>query len=200
MELQNFWQDSQYSKEEYEEPFLDDNIKKVETQLGHSLPASYLNFMKQHNGGILKKRHFIINESTSIELEGFFSLGKTATHSILGSFGSLFWINDWEYPSLGIYICDTSSGGHDMICLDYSKQNKEPEVVHIDQSENYKITILAKNFEEFILNLKNEEDNATPEGFIWHYMNDYDAETNSRSLQLVQKEAHMRAFHIDYEK
>jgi len=200
MELQNFWKDSEYSKTEYEEPFLEQTIQKVETEFGYKLPASYISFMKQHNGGILKKRHFKVDESTSIELEGFISLGETVTHSILGQFGSAFWIDDWEYPNIGIYICDTSSGGHDMICLDYSKQKREPEVVHIDQSENYKITVLAENFEEFIRKLENEEENVTPEGFVWHYMNDYDPKTNKVSMQLVQKEAHMGFIHIDYEK
>ena len=198
MKLQDFWKDSEYSKMYYEEPFLEENIIKVEDRLGYKLPTSYIKFMKEHNGGIVKKRHFTVDKLT-IELEGFFSLGETATFSILGDFGSSFWIEEWDYPNIGVYICDTSSGGHDMICLDYSKNNKEPEVVQVDQSKNYKVTFLAKNFEEFILNLEDKEESKTPEGFVWHYMNDYDPKTKQVSMQLVKKEVHMKFFHIDYE-
>ena len=46
-----------------------------------------------------------------------------------------------------------------MIMLDYTKNGKsgEPEVVHVDQGRNFKIIFLAKNFEEFIEGLVNEE-------------------------------------------
>jgi hypothetical protein len=29
------------------------------------------------------------------------------------------WINEWEYPNIGIYFGNCPSGGHDMIALDY---------------------------------------------------------------------------------
>jgi hypothetical protein len=47
-----------------------------------------------------------------------------------------------------------------MILLDYSKCGKddEPEVVHVDQENDYKKTFLAKDFETFIKGLKNEEE------------------------------------------
>ena len=47
-----------------------------------------------------------------------------------------------------------------MVAFDYTNCGKdgEPEVVHIDQENNYKKTFLAKDFETFIMNLKNEEE------------------------------------------
>jgi hypothetical protein len=64
------------------------------------------------------------------------------------------------YPSDGIYICDCPSAGHDMILLDYSAcgKNGEPEVVHVDQENNFKKTFLAKDFETFIRGLRQEEE------------------------------------------
>ena len=42
-----------------------------------------------------------------------------------------------------------------MICLDYRKNGNtgEPEVVHVDQENEYKVTFLASSFEEFIQSL-----------------------------------------------
>lgn len=46
-----------------------------------------------------------------------------------------------------------------MFFLDYREygQQGEPNVVHIDQEYNYTITVLAKNFEEFIIGLVNNK-------------------------------------------
>ena len=47
-----------------------------------------------------------------------------------------------------------------MVFLDYREcgPNGEPKVVHIDQEFDYKITLLAQNFEEFINKLCYEEE------------------------------------------
>ena len=49
-----------------------------------------------------------------------------------------------------------------MIFLDYREcgRNGEPKVVHIDQEWDYRITVLADNFEEFIRKLTTEENFA----------------------------------------
>ena len=72
-------------------------------------------------------------------------------------------IDEWEYPDIGVAICDCPSAGHDMIFLDYREcgRNGEPKVVHIDQEWDYRITVLADNFEEFIRKLTTEENFAS---------------------------------------
>ena len=46
-----------------------------------------------------------------------------------------------------------------MVCLDYRGcgPGGEPQVVHIDQECDYKITFVAKNFEAFIRGLEDTE-------------------------------------------
>jgi hypothetical protein len=46
-----------------------------------------------------------------------------------------------------------------MICLDYRECGieGEPQVVHIDQELDYKITFVAPNFESFIRGLEKED-------------------------------------------
>ena len=58
-------------------------------------------------------------------------------------------IDEWEYPAIGVAICDCPSAGH-------AARSREPKVAHVNQENDYKITPLAKNFEKFILSLVNE--------------------------------------------
>lgn len=160
-DLFDFWDDSPYALHEYVEVAPSDElIDSIEHELGYKLPASYIALMKQHNGGIPFNDCFPTNEPTSwasdhVAINGIFSIGRHKTYSLCGSMGSQFMIEEWGYPAIGICICDCPSAGHDMIMLDYSKcgRNGEPEVVHVDQENDFKITFLAKDFETFIRGL-----------------------------------------------
>jgi len=162
----DFWNESSYSQRDYVEEFPDDEmIASVEEELGYKLPASYIELMRIQNGGLVDKDCFPTTEETSwandhIAITGIMGIGRNKTNSICGELGSKFMIEEWGYPNDGVYICDCPSAGHDMILLDYSKCGKdgEPEVVHVDQEDEYKKTFLAKNFETFIKGLKEEDD------------------------------------------
>ena len=64
-------------------------------------------------------------------------------------------IDEWGYPKIGIVICVTPAFGHTMIMLDYRKCGKdgEPEVVLVDEEDNYSINFIAKDFETFVMGL-----------------------------------------------
>ncbi len=146
-------------------------IAMVEKALDVKLPASYIEFLSHKNGGYLLKDACPCNEPTSwaedhVGISSLLSIDKDASNSLLGELGSKFMIEEWGYPDIGVAIADCPSAGHDMIFLDYRKcgrhmERGEPEVVHIDQEFDYKITFLAKNFEEFVrmlVPLENYED------------------------------------------
>ena len=95
--------------------------------------------MKQHNGGSPHKQCFPTDVPTSwaddhIAIEGIMGIGRNKTYAIGGELGSRFMIEAWEYPDIGVAICDCPSAGHDMIFLDYRQcgPSGEPQVVHID--------------------------------------------------------------------
>ena len=164
-DLTDFWDDSDYALKEYvNDPPSDELIKSIEEELGYKLPASYIWLMKQHNGGIPKNTCFPSDEPTSwaedhIAITGIMGIGKEKACSLCGSLGSQFMIDEWEYPPIGVAICDCPSAGHDMIFLDYREcgPQGEPKVVHVDQENDYKITLLADSFEEFICGLEEED-------------------------------------------
>ena len=164
-DLDNFWEKSEYAAETYVcEPPTDEQIGLIERELGYKLPASYIELMKNQNGGVPKNRAFPTKESTSwaedhVAIDGIFGIGREKKYSLCGELGSKFMIEMWEYPDIGVYFGDCPSAGHDMICLDYRKNGRdgEPEVVHVDQEFDYKITFLAANFEEFVKGLVSDE-------------------------------------------
>ncbi len=161
----NFWDDCDYAKKEYiGPPPSDELIAEVERELGYKLPASYIWLMKRHNGGIPVNTCFPTDTPTSwaedhVAITGIFGIGREKRYSLCGEFGSRFMIDEWEYPDIGVAICDCPSAGHDMIFLDYREcgPQGEPKVVHIDQEYDYEITPLADTFEDFIRGLVSDE-------------------------------------------
>ena len=163
-DLTNFWDDNWYALKEYvSEPPSDELIASVEEELGYKLPAAYIWLMKQHNGGIPVNTCYPCDEPTCwaddhVAITGIFGIGREKSCSLCGELGSQFMIDEWEYPAIGVAICDCPSAGHDMIFLDYRAcgSQGEPAVVHVDQENDYKITHLADSFEEFIRRLEHE--------------------------------------------
>ncbi|GGF95785.1 hypothetical protein GCM10010912_45910 [Paenibacillus albidus] len=169
MDLSSFWDDSEYALREYvSAPPTDELITSVEEELDYKLPASYITLMKQHNGGVPHHTCYPTEEGTSwaedhIAITGILGIGRDKQYSLCGELGSPFMIEEWGYPDIGVVICDCPSAGHDVVMLDYRHCGKdgEPEVVHVDQEDDYEITFLAPDFETFIRGLVSEEDYDT---------------------------------------
>ncbi|WP_274310278.1 SMI1/KNR4 family protein [Solibacillus daqui] len=171
MFLTDFWEDSGYARTSYQsEPPTDELIASIEKELCYKLPSSYIHLMKHQNGGVPKNTYFPTQEPTSwaedhIAITGIMGIGREKSYSLGGDLGSPFMIEEWGYPDIGVVICDCPSAGHDVVMLDYRACGKagEPEVVHVDQEDDYEITFLADNFEEFIKGLVSEEQYDTSE-------------------------------------
>lgn len=164
-DFSEFWEDSDYAVKNYIcDPPTDELIAEIENELGYKLPESYIWLMKQHNGGIPVNTCFPTGLPTSwaenhIAITGIMGIGRDKIYSVCGELGSQFMIDEWEYPAIGVAICDCPSAGHDMIFLDYRDcgPTGEPKVVHVDQECDYEITPLADCFEDFIRGLVSEE-------------------------------------------
>lgn len=159
-DFKNFWDNDEYALENYVSPHFDDEmLDYVESELGYKLPPSYIEFMRYQNGGTPKKNIFPIkigNSNYSADIQVIYGIGETQDESLLGQYGSQFWIREWDYPNIGVYFADTLAGEHDKIAFDYSvcDETGEPQIVLIDQENEFKKYFVAKNFESFIKNLK----------------------------------------------
>ena len=163
-----FWNDVDYAFESYiGKPVTDKDIKAAEAELGYTLPAAYIELLKNHNGGVVKKNCFINDDGDCVYVTGIYGIDRDKKYSLLGEMGNKFWISKVKYPPIGVVVADTISGGHDMIFLDYREcgPTGEPKVVRVDQEGDYSITPLADNFGDFIKNLYISIEDITDEEF-----------------------------------
>lgn len=158
-DFEDFWEENEYSLSAYKSDFLtEDSIGEIEEQVKYKLPLSYIELMKLHNGGLLKHASYLLSSSgiseqpKEIILEGILGIGKEKAYSLGGAFGSRFWIEDGEYPDIGVAICTCCSEDQDMIFLDYRDCGREgePSVSYINPEHNFNIIKIAENFEKFI--------------------------------------------------
>jgi tetratricopeptide (TPR) repeat protein len=152
----NFWDDSEYAFEEYiSESPTDALIASVEEELVFKLPKYYVEMMKLHNGGIPhNNRYPIPGTEEFITISGILGIGRDKNKSLCGASGSRTVIENGRYPEVGVVICDCPSE-NEVVMLDYREfgNDGEPEVIHVDRDNKYKITHLADNFESFIAGL-----------------------------------------------
>lgn len=160
-DFSTFWEQSEYADLNYvDQPPTGETVAAVEAELGYKLPDSYIALATNQNGGIPAPRAHKTRQPTSwaedhIAISGIFSIGRERPNSLCGELGSKFWVAEWGYPEIGVYFADCPSAGHDLLCLDYRRcgPRGEPEVVHVDQDGDYKITFVARSFEAFIRGL-----------------------------------------------
>lgn len=129
-------------------------LRNAEAKLGHRLPPSYIRLLNEKNGGVPRRRCFRTFTPTSwapdhIEIAAIRGIGGDWGIDSDNGLGSADLIAEWDYPDIGIVICDMPSGGHDAVMLDYrGGAKKEPSVVYVDEDRS--IQRLAGTFLEFI--------------------------------------------------
>jgi hypothetical protein len=146
-DINTIWQVPKYLP--YVQPKLtDDIIANAEKKIGYKLPKEYIDILRIQNGGYIR-----------------FSLPETSNEQIYG-IGPLFpsltdcdW-TDYE-GSVGFELnglVPFDGDGHWYLCLDYRRNDKQPEITFIDTESDYEKPI-AKNFQEYLKLLEVDTDN-----------------------------------------
>lgn len=142
--------ESDYGKEYIYSPLTADMIKRAEANIGYQLPKSYVELLKYQNGGTM-------NDALSDEcwITIIYGIGDTA--DAYNGLEEMFinWIEEWEYPNIGIPFGETQSAGHDMYFMDMREisENGEPPIVRVENEgdpEDVKIIKIADTLEEFL--------------------------------------------------
>ena len=149
----------------FDVPLTGEGLRSVEAELGRHLPDAYVSLARRHNGGWLGLSACPAPRQTTwaedhVRITSLAAIGRSREFSLCGAAGSAFWVAEWGYPDIGVYIADCPSAGHDMIALDY-RSSGEPAVVHLDEEWDYRITVLAPDFETFLRMLVDASDFET---------------------------------------
>ena len=132
-------------------PFSDEELAQTEKAIGWKLLKSYVALLKIRNGGRIDYEKF--EDCWLAEIYGI-----TPQDGLIEMFDN--WINEWEYPNIGIPFGQTESAGHDMYFMDFGSvdENGEPRIVLIDNEFDNCVTEVAKNLEEFLTKIYNREE------------------------------------------
>ena len=133
-------------------PFSDEELKETEKAIGWKLPQSYIELLKIQNGGMINYNEF--EESWLSSIYGI----SSDMNGLVDMYDN--WINEWEYPNIGIPFGETQSAGHDMYFMDFGTvdENGEPRIVLIDNEMDNSITVVADNLEEFLTKIYHHEE------------------------------------------
>ena len=139
--------ESKWGKEHIMPPLTDEMIKRAENTIGYKLPQSYIELLRFQNGGVI--------EDDDCWLTVIYGIGTTA--DAFNGLEDMFdnWMNEWEYPDIGIPFGETQTAGHDMYFMDFRDldHNGEPAIVHVENEgdpEDIRITKVADNFKAFL--------------------------------------------------
>jgi cell wall assembly regulator SMI1 len=140
-ELESIWQKPIYLP--YLQPKLTNEIlEKAENKLGYKLPMELIELLKIQNGGYIRKR---LEESLNEQIYGI------GPH--FPSLTDVDWTDykDWvSFELKGLIPFD--GDGHWNICLDYRKNNENPQVTYISiESDSQRL--VAKSFSEYLSQL-----------------------------------------------
>lgn len=142
-----FESNSEYGKKFILDDLNDKTVSRVEKAIGYKFPLSYIDLLKEQNGGIVKDKNCWLTQ--------IYGIGKNAdTYNGVENMIEN-WIGEWGYPQIGIPFGETQSAGHDMYFMDYRilNQSGEPIIVRVELegcTENIVIKHVADSFEEFI--------------------------------------------------
>jgi len=147
----NIWQkDDEYYKLE---PLTDEMVKDAEENLKIKLPQSYINILKEQNGGYIKFDSYPSAVPTSwaddhINVDHILGIGEEN-----GILESEYLIEEWGLPNNIVLI---SGSGHSWIALDYRNTKEEPPIIYIDV-DSEQIIELALDFDSFLKGLYIDE-------------------------------------------
>lgn len=152
--------------DDYElDPLDDKTIEKVERKLGFTFPVSYINQLKEKNGGELKCNRYPYvyeqdideenpEENADLTIDFLYGISTQKSEGVLES---IYLIKEWELPKDIVIISDNA--GERFIAFDYRQTKTNPPNILIDTEMEFE-DVIATNFEELLSKLYEDEDDG----------------------------------------
>ncbi|MBS3681169.1 SMI1/KNR4 family protein [Ornithinibacillus massiliensis] len=153
--------------DDYElDPLDDKTIDKVERKLGVTFPVSYINLLREKNGGELKCNRYPYVYEQDIDEENpeenadltIDFLHGISTRKSEGVLESIYLIKEWELPKDIVIL--SSNGGEIFIAFDYRQTKTSPPIILIDAEMEFE-DVIAANFDELLNKLYEDEDDGS---------------------------------------
>ena len=142
--MKNIWQENN----EFEElPALTDKmVKQAEKQLKVKLPKTYIQLLKQQNGGYILFNAYPTTAPTSwaedhVQVDHLLGIDKGQ-----GILQSEYLIKEWGLPKDLVLL---SGDGHAWIAFDYRNSEENPPIIYVDPDAE-KVIELAPDFDAFL--------------------------------------------------
>lgn len=134
-------------------PLTEEMINKVQKELGVKLPESYLQLLREQNGGAIRFNAHPASEPNAwsedhVQIDYFMGIGEGG-----GILDNAYLIEEWDMPK-GLVLL--SGDGHSWIALDYRETKEKPPIIYID-NEGGQLFQLAPSFEVFLEGLYTAE-------------------------------------------
>lgn len=134
-------------------PFTDALRKQAEEKLNVTLPQSYINILKEKNGGSIIYDAYptaipTVWADDHIHIDHILGIGEQE-----GILESEYLIQEWGLPK---HIVVISGSGHSWVAFDYRNTREDPPVIFIDADQK-QIIEMAPNFDAFLQGLYLEE-------------------------------------------
>ena len=162
-----WWNDpSVVNYEKLDEVITDDMIIRIENKYNKKLPNSYVELLKQQNGGRLIKRYFFDDNDRIFIVDSILGIPSVESTKISLEYKTDDIRNEIiEYELTAVWPDDIiifgndESGGHANYIFDYSELNEqgEPKISYFDNEADEKI-IVTDSFDELISKLKIREE------------------------------------------
>ena len=134
-------------------PLTEELVEKAEKDLKVKLPPSYINILKEQNGGFITFNSYPTDVPTSwaenhIHVDHIFGIGEKN-----GILESEYLIKEWDMPE-GLVLFNGE--GHTWVAFDYRNVDSSPSIVYVD-NEDETVLKIADTFDEFLERLYTEE-------------------------------------------
>lgn len=137
-------------------PITDQLIKKAEARLGITLPASYIELLKEQNGGAINFPYFDLGDEELV-IDHLYGIDLDDAKLGIGMLASAAIIKKRKIPVPPSKVIIIWSDYYRFIGLDYRHTKENPPVIYLwehDEEENeWGGRRLARSFKEFLANL-----------------------------------------------